>query len=171
MGRFIQKIDNFLDTTAVKLEERKMTLPINIVGSVIFIVVSSVLLMLVPTQIKINTDAVVNARTFPVLMLRIALIFSIVLLLKDIISIIRKQEIEKKEFNLLVEIKFLIILAMLIIFLTMLYFTNFIVSSIIFGIMMLFYFRSKKISHYLIVILAAILIGVLFQNVLHVRLP
>ncbi len=45
MGRFIQKIDNFLDTTAVKLEERKMTLPINIVGSVIFIVVSSVLLM------------------------------------------------------------------------------------------------------------------------------
>jgi putative tricarboxylic transport membrane protein len=148
-----------------------MTIPINIVGSILFIIVSSILLYLVPSQIKINTEAVVNARTFPLLMLRIVLIFSIILLIKDIIFIITKREIETKELNLLVEVKFLIILSMLIIFLALLYFTNFILSSIVFGILMLFYFRSKKLSNYLIIILAAILIGYLFQNVLHVRLP
>ncbi len=171
MNRLINKVDNFIDNTALKLEKHKISLPINIVGAILFIVLSSILLYLVPSQIKVNTDAVVNARTFPLLMLRIVLIFSIILLAKDIFYIITKREIEKREFNLLVEVKFLIILSMLIIFLLLLYFTNFILSSIIFGILMLFYFRAKKISNYLIIILAAILIGYLFQNVLHVRLP
>ena len=171
MNRFIEKIDQFIDETAIKLEKHKITVPINIVGSILFIIVSSILLLLIPAQIKINTTAQVNARTFPSLMLKIVLIFSIVLLIKDIISIIRKKEIEKREFNLLVEVRFLIILGELIIFLVLLYFTNFILSSIIFGFLMLFYFRAKKISSYLIILLAAIIIGYLFQNVLHVRLP
>ncbi|MCY1151211.1 MAG: tripartite tricarboxylate transporter TctB family protein [Sphaerochaetaceae bacterium] len=171
MNRLMEKVDNLIDNSALKLEKHKMTIPINIVGSILFIIVSSILLYLVPSQIKINTEAVVNARTFPLLMLRIVLIFSIILLIKDIIFIITKREIETKELNLLVEVKFLIILSMLIIFLALLYFTNFILSSIVFGILMLFYFRSKKLSNYLIIILAAILIGYLFQNVLHVRLP
>lgn len=171
MNRFIEKIDKFIDETSLKLEKHKVTIPINIVGAILFIIVSSILLSLVPSQIKVNTTAQVTARTFPVLMLRIVLIFSIVLLLKDIVSLIRKQEIERREFNLLNEVKFLIILGELIIFLVLLHFTNFILSSIIFGILMLFYFRAKKVSSYLIIILAAILIGYLFQNVLNVRLP
>lgn len=171
MNNFIEKIDKFLDDTSAKLDKHKITLPINIVGSILFIVVSIVLLKLVPSQIKVNTTAQVNARTFPLLMLRIVLVFSIILLVKDILFIVTKREIEKREFSLLVEVRFLILLSMLIIFLVLLHFTSFIVSSIIFGVLMLFYFRSKKIINYIIIILAAFLIGYLFQNVLHVRLP
>lgn len=171
MINFIEKIDNYIDKIALKLEKRKIIIPINIVGAILFIIVSIVLLILVPSQIKINTKAMVNARTFPVLMLRIMLVFSIILLIKDIIFLVKKKEIEKKEINLLVEVRFLILLAMLIVFLVMLYYTTFIISSIVFGFLMLLFFRSKKIINYIIVFLAAILIGYLFQNVLHVRLP
>ncbi|MGD1821431.1 MAG: tripartite tricarboxylate transporter TctB family protein [Pleomorphochaeta sp.] len=171
MNRFIEKIDNFIDNTAKKLEAHSVRIPINTVGSIIFIVISSVLLYLVPSQIKINTTSQVTAQTFPVLMLRIMLIFSIVLLIKEIVAIFRKNEREYKEINLLVEVRFLILLSLLILFLVMLHFTSFILSSIVFGILMLFYFRAKKITSYIIIILAAILIGYLFQNVLHVRLP
>ncbi len=171
MNRFIEKIDNFIDNKAKRLEAHSVQIPINTVGSILFIIVSAILLYLVPSQIKINTTAQITAQTFPVLMLRIMLIFSIILLLKEIVAIIRKTEREYKEINLLVEVKFLILLFLLILFLVMLHYISFILSSIIFGILMLFYFRAKKISSYLIIIFAAILIGYLFQNVLHVRLP
>lgn len=167
----IKNIDNFIDEKAKILDSKKVSVPINIVGAVIFIVVSIVFLSLVPTQVKVNTDATITARTFPILMLRIVLIFSIILLIKDVVYLVQKKEVEKKEFSLLVEVRFLILFVMLVIYLVLLYLTSFVVSSVVFGILMLFYFRSKKISNYIIVILAAILIGYLFQNVLNVRLP
>ncbi len=171
MKNFLDSIDLFIDNTGSKLEKHNMNVPINTVGAILFIIISLVCLSLVPGQIKLNTDAAITARTFPVLMLRIVLIFSVVLLLKDIIYIIRKKEIEIKKINLLVEIRALIILAMLIIFLVLLHLSSFIASSIVFGILMLFYFRCRKISSYVIICASAILIGFLFQYVLNVRLP
>jgi hypothetical protein len=171
MKNFLDSMDLFIDKTGNKLEKHSMSVPINIVGPIIFIIIAIICLIMVPSQIHINTTSPINARTFPVLMLRIVLIFSAVLLLKDIISLIRKKEIETKEINLLVEVRALIILAMLILFLVLLHFSSFVASSIVFGILMLFYFRCRKISSYIIICSAAIIIGFLFQYVLKVRLP
>jgi hypothetical protein len=171
MKNFLDSIDSFIDNTGNKLEKHEINVPINIVGAILFIAISLICLKLVPSQIHVNTESSITARTFPVLMLRIVLLFSTVLLLKDIISIIRKKKIELKVINLLVEVRALIILAMLIIFLVLLHFSSFIASSIVFGILMLFYFRSRKISSYIIICSAAIIIGFLFQYVLKVRLP
>lgn len=171
MKNFLDSIDLFIDNTGKKLEKHEMNVPINIIGAILFIIISLICLKLVPSQIKVNTTATITARTFPVLMLRIVLLFSVVLLLKDGISLLRKKEIEMKVMNLLVEVRALIILAMLVIFLVLLHFSSFIASSIIFGILMLFYFRSRKLSSYIIICSAAIIIGVLFQYLLKVRLP
>ncbi|MBK5200930.1 MAG: tripartite tricarboxylate transporter TctB family protein [Spirochaetaceae bacterium] len=171
MKKFLDSVDLLIDNTGTKLERHNMNVPINIVGAILFIIIAIVGLSLVPSQIKLNTSSAITARTFPLLMLRIVLIFSVVLLLKDIIAIIRKKDIEMKEINLLVEIRALIILAMLILFLVLLHFSSFIASSIVFGILMLFYFRSRKLSSYIIICSSAIIIGFLFQYVLKVRLP
>jgi putative tricarboxylic transport membrane protein len=171
MKNFLDSIDLFIDNTGAKLEKHKMNVPINIVGSILFIVIALVCLKLVPSQIHVNTTSQITARTFPVLMLQIVLLFSSVLLLKDIISLIRKKEIERKEITLLVEVRALIILAMMVVFLLLLHYIGFIFSSIVFGILMLFYFRCRKLSSYIIICSAAIMIGFLFQYLLKVRLP
>lgn len=171
MNKIIEKIDFFIDKSAKKLESKSVRVPINTIGALLFISVSSILLFLLPSQIKVNTASQITARTFPQLMLRIILFFSIFLFIKEIFAIVLKKDREYKEINLLVEVRFIILLMLLILFLVMLHFTSFIVSSIIYGILMLFYFRSKKILSYIIIILAAFIIGFLFQNILHVRLP
>ena len=81
------------------------------------------------------------------------------------------KKCDMKELHLLVEVRTLIILALLVGYLLLLKPIGFILSSVLFGIALICYFRVRKWYYYLIVATAAVLIGVLFQMVLHVRLP
>ena len=121
-----------------------------------------------PSQIKVTEKGSINAQTFPKLLLQIMLVCSVVVFLVDIIKIILKKPSPTTTIDLVTEIRALIILAFLILYLLLLRPLGFIFSSIVFALLMTAYFRIRKVSYYLIGVCAALLIGVLFQYVLHV---
>jgi len=112
-----------------------------------------------------------TARTFPSLLLWVIVGGAILLLLQEIAKIIRKQPIQVVSLDLLTEIKAVVILALLVLYALLIPVLGFIITSILFGIGMLVFFRIRKWNYYVIVTIAALSIGLLFQVVLNVRLP
>jgi putative tricarboxylic transport membrane protein len=96
---------------------------------------------------------------------------SVVLLGTEIVKIVRKIQIEVMEIELLTEIKAVIILLLLVLYALLMPLVGFIVSSLLFSIAMLYYFRIKKGSYYLIVVISALVISFIFRYLLGVRLP
>lgn len=168
---FLHRINTGLDDLGAKLEGKKLKINQNIFGSVLFIVFSIVFICIMPKQIKVTENSTINAQTFPLLLFRLILLCSVLILVKEIIKIILKQKTETIELELIVEIKAAIIFLLFLGYFFLLDFLGFVISSIIYGISMAFYFRVKKINYYLIIVFCAVLIGVVFQYVLHVRLP
>lgn len=171
ISSFFNRIDAAIDNAAGKLENRTIKFNQNIIGSIVFIALSSFGLFLTPSQIRVTEKGSVNAQTFPKLLLEIILVCSIAILILEISKIIRKKQTEKKEINILTEIRALILLCLMVGYLLLLKPIGFILSSILFGLGMLGYFRIRKWWYYLIIIVAGIVIGLVFQNLLHVRLP
>ncbi len=104
-------------------------------------------------------------------MLSLILVCSVVLILQEAIKIVRKQPIEVVMLDVLTEIRAIIILVLLLLYALLIPFFGFIVTSMLFALAMLGFFRVKRWWYYLIVALSALLIGLLFQVVLNVRLP
>lgn len=168
---FFDKINNGLDSIGLRLEGKKIRFNANIVGSIIFIIFSSVFILLMPKQIKVTEISSINAQTFPKLLLQIILVSAFLILIKEVVKIILKKDCEVTELDLLTEIRACLIFLMFLGYFFMLKPFGFILSSIIFGLAMTFYFRVRKWYYYLIVTSCAVIIGVVFKYLLHVRLP
>ena len=166
----VRQLETSIDRIADSLHGKTLKFYPSIVGSIIFIVLSLAIFWWMPSQIKIQPGAI-TARTFPSLMAGIMLACSLVVLLREIVKIVRKQPLVVSELNLLTEMKALIILSLFVVFAVLAELIGFIPSSVIYSILMLVYFRIKKWSYYLIVSLSAIVIGLAFQNLLNVKLP
>lgn len=168
---FLQSMDVAIDRTAQNFEGKKVKLYTDIVGPIVFIIFALAVLFLMPEQIKLTEESKINARTFPVILMGMILFFSVLLLIKEIIKIITKKNVNVKEIEVLTEIKALIILVLLIIFLVLMNFIGFLLASMIFSVLMLYFFRIKNWKYYIIILIAAVLISLLFQYGLKVRLP
>ncbi|AEV29312.1 hypothetical protein SpiGrapes_1502 [Sphaerochaeta pleomorpha str. Grapes] len=168
---FIKKLDHKIDATAERIKDRKIRFYPTIVGPIVFIVFSVVVLALMPGQIKIQPNMSINARTFPSILTYLILGSSSVLLIKDGVKLIRKIPVEKLELELLTELKALILLFLLMLYALMMKTIGFIAGSVIYSILMLYYFRVKNWKYYTIVVASAIAIGIIFRFVLNVRLP
>lgn len=168
---FFDKIDRKLDAIGLKLKDKDFSFYPNIIGPVCFIVIAVIFLLLMPSQIAVREGDTITARTFPKMLFTIILVLSSVLLVLEIRKIITHKEIEQKKLNALVEVRTLIILGLLVGYLILLRPLGFIVSSILFGIGMVCYFRVRKWYYYAIVGLSAVFIGILFRVVLNVPLP
>ena len=168
---FLETFFSFLEKIDDKLKGKKMTVYSNIAGSLIFIVFSVSMHVFMPSQINITEEGNINARTFPALLLQIMLVFSALLLGIECVKLFLKKPCAKIEIDLLAEIKALVILGSFVLYFVLLKPIGFIASSCIFSIVIMLYFRVKKLYYYLIGIGAGILIGVLFQYILRVRLP
>lgn len=168
---FFDKINNGLDNIGAKLEGKKIRFNANIVGAIIFIIFSSVFILLMPNQIKVTEASSINAQTFPKLLLQIILLSASFILIKEIVKLVMKKECEVIELDLLTEIRACLIFLMFLGYFFMLKPFGFIISSIIFGLAMTFYFRVRKWYYYLIVTFCAVIIGIAFKYLLHVRLP
>lgn len=166
-----RKIDNKIDQWGMALDGKKVTFYPEIVGPALCIIFAVVVLLLMPSQIKINTTRSVTARTFPTILMGIILVFSTILLVKELYKMIRKIPVHTIELEVLSEIKALILLLMLIGYYLLMKWIGFIPSSVLFSVAMLYYFRVKNWKYYIIVVSAALIIGVVFRYVLHVRLP
>lgn len=171
MIEFVKKLDNKIDLAAERMKDKKIAFYPTIIGPILFIVLSLVVLALMPSQIKIQPNRAINARTFPSILTYLMLGSSLVLLLREGLKAVRKIPIEKYELELLTELKALILLVLLILYAFLMKTIGFIAGSVIYSILMLYYFRIKNWKYYAIVVASAIAIGMIFRFVLNVRLP
>lgn len=167
----LKKIDRKIDHVGASLEGRKTNFYPSLVGPFVFLVFAVVAFLLMPSQVKVQENMATTARTFPTLLLQVMIAGSLVLLATEIIKIVRKMDIEVVQVELLTEIKALIILLMLLLYALLMPLIGFIISSLLFSVGMLYYFRVKKGSYYLIVVIATLTIGLVFRYLLGVRLP
>lgn len=143
----------------------------DMVGALLFMVFSTSMLVLMPTQIKVTESGAINARTFPGLLLWGMLVLSSVVFLVELVRIVFHKPCTRIEIALVAEVRALAILSMLVLYLVLLRSLGFIVSSCLFSVFMTGFFRVRKPSYYLVGLICALTIGFIFQVVLHVRLP
>ena len=167
----LKQLDSRIDTLAEEMKDKKVAFRPSIVGPIIFIVLSIAILLLMPSQIKVQQDQIINARTFPRMLTYLMLGSSVVVLAQALLNLARHKPIEKLELELLSEVKAIILLALLVLYAVLMKPIGFIASSVIYAILMLYYFRVKNWKYYAIVVISAIAIGVIFRYVLNVRLP
>lgn len=169
--QMLKKVDSKIDQVGTSLEGRKTNFYPSLAGPIVFLAFAVAAWILMPSQVKVQENMATTARTFPTLLLQIMIAGSVVLLATEIVKIIRKTNIEVVQIELLTEIKAVIILLLLVVYAILMPLLGFIASSILFSVAMLYYFRIKKGSYYLIVVIAALIIGLVFRYLLGVRLP
>ena len=169
--RLLHLLDESLTGLGSKLEGRQIRFYPTLIGPIFFLALGIAGFVIMPSQVRIQENQATTARTFPSLMLGVIVIGSIFLLVQEVIKLLRKQPMQVIQLELLTEIRAIVILGLLILYAVLMPVLGFIVTSTLFGIGMLLFFRIKKFSYFLIVAIAALTIGLLFQMVLNVRLP
>ncbi|MGC6405487.1 tripartite tricarboxylate transporter TctB family protein [Bisgaard Taxon 45] len=149
----------------------KITFRQDLVGAVVFLILSITLWLLVPLQIVIDEDEGITAQTFPRLIIGLMAICSAILLIKEIIKMIRKQPSKMVTFTLSEERNAAIVVLLLVLYWFMLYWLPFIVSSIIFAFLMLLFFRCRNWQYYAIVATVISAVSFIFEYLLNISLP
>ena len=167
----LKRFDRTLVVLAERMQKKKVVYYPSLTGAVIFLVFSAAVLFLIPHQISVRPGASVTARTFPRMLTYIMLLCSGIIVVKDITSLLLKRPIPSAEIRLLTEVKALILIGLLILYALLIRVIGFIPSSVIYSVLMTYYFRVKNWKYYVIVITAAVVIGYVFRHVLNVRLP
>jgi hypothetical protein len=168
---FLGRIDAAVSQLGQRLEGKRMRYVPSIAGSILFILLCVVALLLMPNQINVQPDKSVDARTFPRSLLLIIMACSALILARDLYKVVKKQPVETAEIDLKTEIKAVILLLLLILYAVLVPLLGFIPSSIIYALLMTLFFRVRNWKYYIIAVAAAAAIGFIFQYLLHVRLP
>lgn len=124
-----------------------------------------------PKQVPVSDTDVINGRAFPTLLMVVMMIFSGIILLKELYNyFIKKCPLTTKKVNLLVEVKALEILAILFLTYLICKITDlFVIGAIFCCLGFLLYFRCRKKSYYAITLVTAVLIWVAFRFGLNVN--
>ncbi len=170
LGLFV-KLDRIYERIEYKLQKRILRIYPSIAGPLLFVILSLLIIFLMPSQIRIVDGQMITARTFPFSLAVVMLGGSVLILLRELVKVFRKVPLETVEFHLLTELRAFILLLDLIVYALLMPLIGFIASSVVFGVLMLLYFRIKNWKYYALVSGSAILIGALFKYLLHVRLP
>lgn len=168
---FLIRFDSKLSAIAASMEGKRVRFYPTITGALVMIVFSIAVLVLMPSQVNIDEGEIITARTFPTLLAYIMLGGSVLLLIQEAVKVIRKRPLQTRELELLTEVKALVLLVLFVLYAVLMTLTGFIVASAIYSVLMLVYFREKRLHFYPIVVVAAVIIGIIFRNVLNVRLP
>ena len=170
MNNWIKNIDEKLDKMGNKLAEKEITIPTDIVAAVVFLAAGIVLLLLVPAQVTVGKNEVVSGAAFPTYLCYLMVGGSVLILIQNILKIVRKEPIETKTINALVEVKAFIIFGILVGFWLICNLTDlFVIGAIWCAFAFLVFFRCKKKLYYAITITAAITIWAAFRFVLNVN--
>lgn len=165
----LSQITTRIDDIEEKLHNKNFQFPADMVTGALFLLLSLIILILIPQQIKISEKDVVDGRAFPTLLAYVMIAGSSLLLVKEIYKIITKQEIQRKAINLLVEVKAVIIIAILVLTYLLAKWTDlFVVGAVFCSLAFLLFFRCKKKSYYAITLAFTITIWVIFRFVLGV---
>ena len=159
-----------LDELATRMKDKEISIPTDLAGSILFFLLGAVLFFMLPSQVPISENDVINGRVFPKLLFSLMMICSAVLIIQNIIKISKKQPVQVSTFNLLTEVKALMILTILFITYFICRITDlFVLGAIFCSIAFLVYFRCKKRSYYAITIGMAVLIWAAFRFGLNVK--
>ena len=156
---FVAALDAKLDAIGDKLKKKEWKVPTDLLGGVIFLIFGLVMMYIIPLQIEVKKKELVNGQAFPNLLMYVMIACSIVLIVNQVIKLMRKEPVKTTTINLLVEVKaVLIFLSMVVFWLVAEKTGNFAIGSVVFGVLMLFFFRCKKPLYYAIVLVAAVAI-------------
>ena len=170
MRDWMNNLDAKLDSMGEKLSKKNITIPTDLVAAAVFFVLGIVLLLCVPSQVTVGKDEVVSGAAFPSYLCYIMIGGSLIIAVQNILKIMRKEPIETKTINALVEVKALIIFGILVMFWVICNVTDlFVLGAIFCAVSFLLSFRCKKKSYYVITIAFAIGIWAAFRFGLNVR--
>lgn len=159
-----------LDAMGERLAKKELRIPVDLVTGVLFALFAAVILWVMPEQVTVSEKDVVNGQAFPTMLMVLMLVCCVMLVGKELYKLAKKQPITWKSINLLVEVKALVILAILggTYFLSKL--TGlFVVGGVFCCLGFLLYFRCKKPSYYAITLALAVGIWAAFRFVLNVN--
>ena len=170
MNNWFKNMNEKLDSIGAKLEKKEVTIPTDLAAAAVFFVVGIVLLLLVPSQVTVGKDEVVSGAAFPTYLCYLMIGGSILVALQNILKIVRKEPIETKTINALVEVKALIIFGILVMFWVICSLTElFVLGALFCAIAFLLFFRCNKKSYYIITVAFAIGIWAAFRFILNVN--
>ncbi len=170
MKAWIERMDAWFDRTGEKLEKKEIRVPIDLVAGILFLLFGIFILAIMPAQVTVSEKDIVNGRVFPSMLMVVLMIACACLIIKEIYHLVRKEPLNIKTINLLVEIKALIIFCILLVtFLISKYTGQFIFGALFCCLGFLVYFRCKKPAYYAITIGLAVLIWAAFRYLLKVN--
>lgn len=162
---FMDRLDAKRDAIGAKLENKNIEIPMELAAGIVFLAFSIIVLLIMPSQVMVSENDVVNGRAFPKLLVVIMMICCSVLIMKELYGVfVLKRPLAKKKINLLVEVRAMEILAILIVTYVICRITNlFVVGACVCSLGFLVYFRCRKKSYYMITLTAAVVIWVAFR--------
>ena len=143
----------------------------DLVGGIVFLIVSLIIWFMMPSQIKINTTDTINSQSFPRVIIGLMMICSIYLIIVQVVKMIRKAPVKEVEIDFRQEGKCILMIGMIAGYWIMLHFLTFMAASLIFSGLILVFFKCKNWKYYGIVFTSIIVITLVFQNLLGVKLP
>lgn len=167
---FLDRIDERLDAAGEKLKGKEITLPTDMIGAGLFMILAVVLLMIMPGQVPVSDTDVVNGRVFPTMLMVLMIVCCGMLLIQNIIKMMKKEPLHTCTLNLLTEVKALVILVILLGTYFICKITDlFVVGAVFCCLGFLAYFRCRKKLYYAITVGLAVVIWVAFRFGLGVR--
>ena len=169
MSKWVEQFNGRMDSWGRKLPEKEIRIPIDLVTGVLFFLFALVILLVMPDQVAVSEKDVVNGRAFPTLLMVVMMICCAMLVAKELYKLATKQPLNWKVINVQVEMKALVILAILVGTWLLSRLTGlFVIGAIFCCLGFLLYFRCRKKSYYVITLVLAVAIWAAFRFVLGV---
>ena len=170
MKNWVDRLDARLDAIGANLAKKEVHIPTDRAGGILFFLFAIVILLVTPQQVTISEKDIINGRMFPRLLMIVMMVCCALLIGKELYKIARKLPITYKTVNLLVEIKALVLLAILVLTYVVCRVTNlFAAGSVFCCIGFLLYFRCKKPLYYAVTVILAVAIWAAFRFGLNVN--
>jgi succinate dehydrogenase hydrophobic anchor subunit len=169
MSKWVEQFNGRMDFWGRKLHEKEIRIPIDLVTGVLFFLVALGVLLVMPDQVAISEKDVVNGRAFPTLLMVVMMLCCAMLIGKELYKLATKQPLNWKVINVQVEMKALVILAILVVTWLLSRLTGlFVVGAVFCCLGFLLYFRCRKKSYYVITLVLAVAIWAAFRFALGV---
>ncbi len=169
MSKWVEQFNGRMDAWGRKLQEKEIRIPVDLVTGIVFFFTALVILLVMPDQVAVSEKDVVNGRVFPTLLMVVMMLCCAMLVGKELYKLATKQPLSWKTINVLVEVKALVILAILVGTWLLSKLTGlFVVGAVFCCLGFLLYFRCRKTSYYVITLVLAVAIWAAFRFALGV---
>ncbi|MFZ4453861.1 tripartite tricarboxylate transporter TctB family protein [Salibacterium aidingense] len=144
----------------------------DIASGIFFVLLSAGLLSLVPLQIEREATQGLTARSLPLFVLTLMLIFSLLFLIKSIIQQLHKKSNDAAlTIEWLKELKVLGLFVLIVLYVSSLPFIGYLIASSIMSVLLLMYLKVKKKLYYAAAIGLVFIIYFAFTMLLNIQLP